>query len=141
MFSLLLIHSSKFPVNQTFIHWRWGMGGGQSYSSQWWWIGYGDGFIVLLLSLRNECGSIEGSKFNGNPYFHSLFLEISRSLSCPIGIRRRKWLNWIWFFFWVGSYLTHLLKIQKNVTSCMIGFLNCLISFIKRKKKTASNLY
>ena len=55
------------------------------------------------------------------------------------------WLNWIWFyyyyyyyllllllFFKIGSYLTHSLKIQNNVTSCMIGLLNCSIFFIKK---------
>ena len=36
------------------------------------------------------------------------------------------------FFFKIGSYLTHSLKIQKNVTSCMIGLLNCSIFFIKK---------
>ena len=35
--------------------------------------------------------------------------------------------------FKIGSYLTHSLKIQKNVTSCMIGLLNCSIFFIKKK--------
>ena len=34
--------------------------------------------------------------------------------------------------FKIGSYLTHSLKIQKNVTSCMIGLLNCSIFFIKK---------
>ena len=35
--------------------------------------------------------------------------------------------------FKIGSYLTHSLKIQKNITSCMIGLLNFSIFFIKKK--------
>ena len=74
------------------------------------------------------------------------FMQIIISLCSPICCV----FFFFFFFFGVGSYLTQFSTIQKNVTYCMIGLLNCFlyiflsicVSFkkIKNKKTLTYNL-